>query len=333
MNILLTEDDPVNLLVLQGILGPLGHEVLTSVNAEEALALVAENDFDLLLLDVMMPDMDGLELTRRCRADPRLKDVPILLITALSTKADLVKGFEAGATDYVSKPFHSAELIYRVKVHLKHRSLHLSLEKTMNDLNLHALQVDRQQRELEAKEKELFEANRLLAEANRALLEFASKDSLTGLLNRRKGWDFMNYEEERARRTLKSIGVCLLDLDHFKTVNDTLVHEAGDLVLKTASQCLASTLRAADILIRWGGEEFLAVLPETDREALALVADKIRRSVEVYPWDLKDGRKITVSVGTTLKLPDDPWDQVVEKADRALYQAKEAGRNRVDFAP
>ena len=331
MKILVTEDDPVNLMLVKGILTPLGHQIVTAANGREALAQLETQIFDLLLLDVMMPDIDGFELTRTCRLDPRHRDVPILLLTALSSKNDLVKGFEAGATDYVSKPFHGTELLYRVKAHLQMRTLQLNMEKTMNELNLHMLQVDKKQRELEVKDRELSEANRLLAEANKALLEFASKDSLTGLFNRRKGWDYMEYEEERGRRSKKAMGVALLDLDKFKSINDMLGHEAGDKVLKTASACLASTLRSADILIRWGGEEFLAVLPETDEEGLLLVAEKIRKSVEEYPWQLADGRKITVSVGTSLKTTEDTWDKVIDAADKALYVAKANGRNQVAF--
>jgi len=331
MNILVTEDDPVNLLLVKGILAPLGHEITTAVNGTEAMKKIQETIFDVLLLDVMMPDIDGFALTRFCRQDPRHRDTPILLITALSGKNDLIKGFESGATDYVSKPFHATELLYRVKAHLQLRSLQLTMEKTMNDLNLQILQVDRQQQELQAKEKQLWESNQLLAEANRTLMELASRDSLTGLLNRRKGWDYMNYEEERSRRTKKPIGVALLDLDKFKSINDSLGHDAGDQVLKAASSCLTASLRAADVLIRWGGEEFLVIIPETDQDGLALVAEKIRKAVEDYPWALKDGRRITVSVGTTVKAPEQTWERVVDTADRALYQAKESGRNRVVF--
>jgi diguanylate cyclase (GGDEF)-like protein len=333
VKILIAEDDPVNVMLLQGILAPLGQEITKAANGTQAQAFLDQTTFDLLLFDVMMPGIDGLTLTRTCRQDPRHRDVPILLLTALSGKDDLLKGFEAGATDYVSKPFHAAEIHYRVKAHLQLRTLQLTMESTMNQLNLQMLEVDRKQRELEAKEKELQESNLLLAEANKALLEFASKDALTGLLNRRKGWDYMNYEQEKARPSQKPLGVALMDLDKFKSVNDTLGHETGDLVLKTATSCMVSALRGTDILIRWGGEEFLAVFPETDQAGLALVAEKLRKAVEIYPWALKDGRKITVSVGTAVKLPDDPWDTVIDKADLALYQSKEGGRNRVTFLP
>jgi len=329
LKLLVAEDDPINLMLVQGVLRPLGHEVVTARNGRQALEKMEENTFDLFLFDVMMPDVDGFTLCRECRKNPRHRDVPILMITALSGKADLIKAFEAGATDFVSKPFHATELQYRVKAHLQQRTLQLTMEAAVNQLNLQILEVDRKQKELEVKEKLLSETNQLLSEANKALLEFASKDSLTGLLNRRKGWDFMNYEEERSRRTLSPIGVAILDLDKFKAINDSYGHERGDDVLRVASACLARSLRNSDILIRWGGEEFLAVFPETDEEGLARAAEKIRLSVESYPWDLPRGTKVTVSIGTVVKTPDLVWDKAVEAADKALYRAKRQGRNRV----
>ena len=329
MNILIAEDDPVNLLLVKGILAPLGEELTTAKNGAEALALIKERSFDLFLFDVMMPDTDGLALTRVCRVDPRHRDIPVLLLTALSNKNDLLLGFEAGATDYIVKPFHASEVLYRVKAQLKLRGLQLTMEDAVNRLNLQALQVEQNQKELAEKEKALSQANVLLAEANKILADQASRDSLTNLFNRRKGWDYMKYEEEKSRRTKKSIGVALMDLDKFKLINDLFGHDVGDQVLKSASDCLISTLRATDILIRWGGEEFLAVMPDTDEEGVASVAEKIRKSVEQHPWKLADDRTVTVSIGTTLKTPQEGWEAVVDRADKALYQAKAEGRNRV----
>lgn len=333
MNILIAEDDPINMMLVQGVLGPLGHQIYAARDGGEAQDLMTERTYDLFLFDIMMPTADGLQLTRICRQDPRHRDVPILLLTALAAKDDLVKGFEAGATDYVAKPFHPTELLYRVKAHLQLRVLQLMMEETMNKLNLQMLQVDRQQQELAAKEKEVSEANRLLAEANKTLLDMASRDQLTGLLNRRKGWDYMFYEEEKSERSKKPIGVALIDLDKFKSVNDNLGHDMGDFVLKTASAVLSAALRASDILIRWGGEEFLAVFPETDEGGTLMAAEKIRSAIEAHPWTLPDGRWITISVGTAVKSPERPWDKTIEAADQALYRAKDAGRNRVEAEP
>jgi len=203
------------------------------------------------------------------------------------------------------------------------------MEETMNQLNLQMLAAEEARSLLEAKERQITEANRLLSEANRALMDMASRDQLTGLLNRRKGWDYMLYEEEKSQRSRQPIGVAVLDLDRFKDVNDELGHEAGDRVLETTAEVLRGTLRATDILIRWGGEEFLVVFPETDGVGTARIATKMREAIEAHPWSLADGRKITISVGTTVKTPEATWASAIEAADRALYRAKEGGRNRV----
>lgn len=329
MDLLLAEDDPINLSLVSVILKPLGHKLWVARDGGEALELLSTRTFDLLLFDVMMPVATGLDLARTCRQDPRHRDIPLLLLTALSTRDDLIRGFEAGATDYVAKPFHATELLYRVKAHLQLRSLQVKMEETMNQLNLQMLATEEARALLEAKERQISEANRLLSEANRTLMDMASRDQLTGLLNRRKGWDYMLYEEEKSQRSRHPIGVAVLDLDRFKAVNDELGHEAGDRVLETAAQVLRDTLRATDILIRWGGEEFLAVFPETDGPGTARIAAKMRAAIEVYPWDLADDRKVTVSVGTTVKEPEATWSSAIEAADRALYRAKEGGRNQV----
>lgn len=329
MNILIAEDDPINLMLVRGILEPLGHQLTTARDGGEAQNLMAQVTFDLFLFDIMMPVATGLELCHQCRHDPRHRDVPILLLTALASKDDLIRGFKAGATDYVAKPFHPTELLYRVKAHLKMRTLQLMMDDAVNRASLQMLELDRKQQELESKERELSEMNDLLSAANKTLLEMASRDPLTGLLNRRKGWDFLNYEEERSERTKRPICLALLDLDKFKSVNDNLGHETGDVVLKAAAGILQATVRASDIVIRWGGEEFLIAFPETDLQGGLQAAEKIRAAFEAHPWPLPDGRTMTVSIGVTEKLPGQSWDHAIDHADRGLYSAKESGRNRI----
>jgi len=332
MTILIAEDDPVNLMLVKGILNPLGHELKTASDGAEALEAIKAQIFDLFLFDVMMPNVDGFGLAQECRKDPRHRDVPILILTALSSKNDIIKGFEAGATDYISKPFHATELLHRVKAHLRIREFQLKMEAAVNEANLLALETERHHRELEAKDAELTKINRSLQDANKKLGDLASTDTLTGLFNRRKGWDFMGYEEERSRRSKKPVGVVLMDIDHFKQVNDTWGHETGDKVLQQTAKILTEGLRSADILIRWGGEEFLIVMPETDQDAAKNVAEKIRQSIESAAWDILGDSSLTISLGVAIKTPDVDWDTTIAMADRALYNAKEGGRNRVEVA-
>jgi diguanylate cyclase (GGDEF)-like protein len=319
---LVVDDEPLNLKLVQTLLAHVDLDVVTAGNGADAQALMAQRTFDLLLFDVMMPDIDGLALTRWARQDPNHKDVPILVLTSLSSKKSLLEAFEAGAVDFLTKPFHGPELVYRVKAQLKLRTLQRRMEAFANQLNLQILKA----METEA---ELTMSQQALAEANRTLAEWAHKDTLTGLWNRRKAWDLMEYESHRSHRKARTIGVAMVDIDLFKGINDTLGHDQGDLILKQTAAILADTVRKGDILARWGGEEFLAVFPETDLNGAVAAAEKLRAAVCEATWSLPDRPGITISLGVALKTPGVDWTPVLKDADLALYRAKEAGRNRV----
>jgi diguanylate cyclase (GGDEF)-like protein len=320
---LVADDEPLNLRLIESILKPVDLELVFASDGREAQKLMAERTFDLLLFDIMMPEIDGLELTRWARKDPSHKDVPTLILTSMAGKETLMQAFEAGAVDYLTKPFHGPELIYRVKAQLKLRTLQRRMEDFANELNLQVLKAMQT-------EAELLQSQAALAEANKTLTDWAHRDTLTGLWNRRKAWDLMEYEAERSNRQDRCIGVAMMDLDKFKTVNDTLGHDVGDLVLKQAAAALTRTLRKGDILARWGGEEFLAVFPETDLEGSKAAAEKLRAAIQGSTWTLADRPGMTVSIGVAVKGPSVDWDSTLKEADLALYRAKEGGRNRVE---
>jgi diguanylate cyclase (GGDEF)-like protein len=319
---LVVDDEPLNLKLVQSLLSPVDLEVVVANDGFEAQDLMARRTFDLLLFDIMMPGLDGLALTRWARQDPLHKDVPILILTSMVGKEALMKAFEAGAVDFLTKPFHGPELLYRVQAQLKLRKLQRRMETFANELNLQVLRAMRT-------EEELRQSQHALEEANKTLAAWAHQDTLTGLWNRRKAWDLMEYEAHRSCRQNRTIGVAMLDLDKFKAINDSLGHDVGDTVLKTAAGAMGRSLRKGDILARWGGEEFLAVFPETDLPGTLAAAEKLRAAVEGASWDLPDRPGVTVSVGVSLKGPEHDWDQALKEADLALYRAKEGGRNRV----
>jgi len=319
---LVADDEPLNHRLLQTLLSPLGLELVMAESGLHAQKLMETRTFDLLLFDILMPDLDGLTLTRWARKDPLHKDVPILILTSMTGKDVLVEAFEAGAVDFLTKPFHGPELIHRVKAQLKLRLLQRRMEAFANELNLQVLKAMKT-------EAELLQSKDELADANRTLSDWAHRDSLTGLWNRRKAWDLMEYEAERSIRNARTIGVAMLDLDKFKSINDTLGHDVGDQVLKQAAVALRETLRKGDLLARWGGEEFLAVFPETDLRGTLAAAEKLRLAVQTAAWSLTDRPGMTVSIGVALKHPSVDWDPVLKEADTALYRAKENGRNRV----
>jgi len=326
MSALVVDDEPINLLLIQTLLKPLDLEVSTARDGLAAQTAMRERSFDLLMFDIMMPGLDGLELTRWARTQPVYKDIPILVLTSLTSKETLLQAFEAGAVDFLTKPFYGPELIHRVQAQLKLRELQRHMEEFANQLNLQVLKAMKT-------EAELMQSQTALAEANKTLAEWAHKDTLTGLWNRRKALDLMDYEASRSHRASRTIGVAMLDLDKFKSVNDTLGHDQGDLVLKTAASTLAKNVRTSDILARWGGEEFLAVFPEAGLEGTKIAAEKLRTAIEAAPWSLPDRPGMTVSIGVAVKYPETPWDEAIKQADAALYHAKEGGRNRVAANP
>lgn len=294
--ILIVDDEP-------GTLGTLGsylsveYETLTAHNAEVALELLNQHQPDLILLDVWMPGIDGLELQRRLRQDGRTRRVPIILVSAFGETPDIVQGLHEGANDYVAKPINLAILEARIKTHLKVARLVKRLE-----------------------------------EANERLAELATYDDLTGVLNRRTILANLDAEFQRSRRYDRALSFFMMDLDDFKSVNDTYGHAAGDSVLNGIVECLRSSLRTTDVLGRYGGEEFCVILPETTILRAVQVAERVRDSVEHSSFNL-DGQSIflTLSIGvSTLRNPmHTKADDLIKEADSALYEAKRSGKNRV----
>jgi len=269
---------------------------------------------ELVLMDIRMPEMDGIEACRRLKADPRFHDLPVLMVTAQPEDDELQVAFEAGASDYIRKPVHRAVLLTRVEAAL------------------------RLQRELErgrARERDLLEAQRLLERANANLHRLANLDALTGIANRRQ-FDYTFDEEwRRAFREDQPLALLILDIDCFKSYNDTYGHQAGDACLKAIAQVLqAAVKRAGDLAARYGGEEFAVILPWTDGPGALTVAEQLRLAIEELriPHEASPlGGQVTVSVGAATAFPRARGSRqdLVASADRALYRAKSGGRNCV----
>jgi diguanylate cyclase (GGDEF)-like protein len=296
--LLIVDDSPDNLEILSTRLRFRGYAVETATGGREALERVARHAPDLILLDVMMPDLDGFEVTRRVKRNPSLPFIPIILVTARDSTEDKVAGLDAGADDYLTKPINFPELEARVRSMLRIKELQDEL-----------------------------------GEKNRELEQLSISDGLTGLFNHRHLQELVHEEFERARRTGEPLSVVMLDLDHFKRVNDLYGHQAGDRVLQQLAEILRHTAREIDKLGRYGGEEFLAVLPDTDPEAAAVFAERVREGVARHLFSIGRGEplRLTVSCGTaTYPHPGvyNPWT-LVQRADQAMYAAKAAGRNRI----
>jgi two-component system cell cycle response regulator len=295
--ILIAEDDPISRRMLQSFLVKWDYEVIAASNGTEALRILNTPDAPpLALLDWMMPGMEGPEICREIRRDPERPYTYLLLLTGRSQKEDLLKGLEAGADDYLTKPFDTQELRARLLV-----------GQRILDLQHH-----------------------LLA-ATEELRFRASHDMLTGVANRAAVLDAVNREHARQLRDGGSFGIILADLDHFKDVNDTHGHLAGDAVLREAANRMKASVRTYDTVGRYGGEEFLIVVPSGDASGTAAVAERIRTALSEHPIITDSGPvSITASLGIAISALEAETRELLRSADEALYNAKARGRNRVE---
>lgn len=321
-SILIVDDNPQNIQLVASHLKQEGYRISFSQSGRDVLQKIENAAFDLILLDIMMPEMDGFEICTRVREHPEYREVPIIFLAAKIDKESIVKGFEVGAVDYIEKPFHGAELLARIRTHLELKAYRERVEQINIQLNKEILNGIKMQEELEA-------SKAALEEMNRKLYEKATKDALTKLFNRRKMTDLIEYEYDRAQRNTLPFSIIITDIDHFKKVNDTYGHDCGDVVLEEISRALMSMIRKQDQVGRWGGEEFLLLLPETDTEGALTLAEKMRSKIEKSTYCCgKTELKITMTFGIS-SFTDEKTDKtVIKEADLALYDGKNNGRNR-----
>jgi two-component system cell cycle response regulator len=302
MRILIAEDDSISRHVLLKTLQKWDHEVVACSDGSQAWHFLKEHDSpQLAILDWMMPGMDGLQICRAVRERVAEPYVYILLLTAKTQSEDLIAGMEAGADDYLTKPLNAQEL--RVKIHAGQRVLDLQAE---------------------------------LIAAREALRLQATHDPLTGLWNRGAILDILSQEMIRSGREGQAVGVAMADLDNFKCINDTYGHQVGDMVLQEAANRMRSIVRPYDLVGRYGGEEFLIILPGCDTPAAVTVAERLRTSIQGEPVILAEGKRLSITcslgVASNQEISEVKIDRLIGVADKVLYQAKRAGRNCVKFA-
>ena len=449
--VLVVDDIPTNVRLLEARLAAEYYDVLTAQSGREALEICARENVDIVLLDVMMPVMDGFEVCRRLKADPRTHHIPVLMITALDQPSDRVRGLEVGADDFLSKPVDDVQLMARVKSLVRLKSLtdelraraltgqQIAIEdaiRAMDNISAEAgsiLLIDSDDRhaerikqyltaehrvdiltqpadavfqvagahyelvlvamdlpdfdplrvcsqirtlehtrslpiiliadeadkprvvraldlgindfimrpvdrnELAARVKTQIRRQRYALELRESVsntMALAVTDELTGLYNRRYFDRHMHVMLSKAHSQDRRLALMILDVDHFKAVNDTHGHDAGDLVLKEFSARLKRNIRGVDLACRFGGEEFVVLMPDTDQNQAEAVAERVRQAVAERAFEVPGGRSlwITVSAGVALRESDsDTAETLIKRADVALYRAKREGRNRVVF--
>ena len=299
MKVLIAEDDSLLRQMLRGALAAAGHQLITAANGLDAWEMLQREHVRMLIVDWMMPGLDGPELIRRIRGAGWPGYTYIILLTAKTGRDDVVEGLNAGADDYVTKPFQQDELLARMGVGTRILELETRLSESL--------------------------------EREEAL---ATRDSLTGLPNRRALYDRARAELNRAEREKRSVGVIMLDIDHFKLINDRFGHAAGDEALRRVAEVLQKSKRDYDYTGRWGGDEFLTILPGTSMLQAGLVAERIRASIDMVRLEVggADTVELRSSLGVACASPATSpigIDDLLNQADGALYRAKADGRNRV----
>jgi diguanylate cyclase (GGDEF)-like protein len=327
-SLLIVDDQPNNIKVLFDFLVDNGFRVLVAQDGESALQKAANAAPHLILLDVMMPGIDGFETCRRLKQEEATKDIPVIFMTALSDTPYSVKGFEVGAVDYVTKPIRQEEILARVKTQLSMRKMYDELKEKSRILNLKNAQLQDEVRKREQAEAELRKANEML-------YRLATVDGLTEVPNRRYFDDYLQREWQRAIRESSALSFILCDIDHFKRYNDRYGHLEGDSCLKAVAKGLESALRrGSDIVARYGGEEFGLLLPDTGCAGALEVTKRVQAAIRelAIRHEASDvDEYLTVSLGVATLTPsrgNEPA-RLIDAADQALYMAKREGRNCV----
>jgi two-component system, cell cycle response regulator len=311
MNLLVVDDEETLRSVVSQVLSADGFEVAEAASGEEALEAFRSQSHPLVITDIRMSGMSGIELLTQIKAHN--PDTQVVIMTSHASLDSALTCLRAGAYDYLIKPFESLDLISAVAAR------------------------DAEKARLVAQNRELVEqlqrANEELQEANDALKEMAVRDGLTSLYNHRYFQEALTRELSRSRRYQKECSVIFMDVDHFKTYNDTHGHPEGDSLLKRLSDILMDHVRSSDLAARYGGEEFVLLLPETTKDSALRMAETLREKVELEPFRGREQQplgKVTISVGVAT-FPADGADppSVMAFADQLLYKAKHGGRNMV----
>lgn len=291
--VLIVDDNANNVRLLSEILEDEGYEVFSIDNGLPVIDTTEVIKPDIILLDIMMPYMDGFQVCQLLKTHPELKEIPVIMVTAKTEGADIKRALELGSFDYIKKPFDEIEVIARIQSALRYR------------------------------------------EQQNILKEMATRDSLTRLYNHSLLMELLEKDLAKSDRDNTGLAFIMLDIDHFKKVNDSYGHLVGDGVLKELASLLLSSSRTGDIVGRYGGEEFGIVLPQIDLAGTRTLCERLREKVagHQFPWE-KGSINVTISIGVSFKEPGQSLtgNDMVKIADEALYKAKHAGRNRVEIS-
>jgi diguanylate cyclase (GGDEF)-like protein len=316
--ILVVDDNPTNLEVISETLSGTAWEILVAIDGESAIAQADYARPELILLDVMMPGMDGFTTCEQLKCNPNTQHIPVIFTTALADTNHKIRGFEVGAVDYITKPFDRREVLARIRTHLRLQTLQ------------HQLRQQNEQLQAEIRERQRVEYQ--LQQANAQLERLVIIDPLTQLANRRRFSEYLQASWDRLRREQQPLSLLLCDVDRFKLYNDTYGHPQGDQCLRQIARAIKCAIRRpADLAARYGGEEFAVILPNTAREGAGEVARSVQTQVSalrlVHGHAPTGWVTLSIGVATTIPTGDVSVDTLVVQADQLLYAAKAQGRN------
>jgi len=299
-NVLIVEDKDFELRKIEETLRADKHNMLNAENGAEAMERIASQDFDLIIVSLNLEGEDGLRLCSHLKSNEKTRSVPLVMIAGEEDMDRIAHGLEIGAHDYILRPVERSELLARARTQIRRKRFQERLRASFD-----------------------------------VSLSMALMDSLTGLYNRRYLEVHLDKLLNKNQESKKSLAVMMLDIDHFKPVNDTYGHKAGDEALKIFAERIKDNLRSFDLVARLGGEEFVVILPDVSERRTYMVAERLRRAIADVPFDVghEDGPiKISTSIGgTIIDFEDHTVQEVLERADKCLYQAKEEGRDCVVF--
>jgi two-component system cell cycle response regulator len=297
MKILIVEDEFISRRMVKKFLVDAGYEIVEAEDGKSAWELFQNEPFHLVITDWLMPRLNGLELVKKIRESEHKSYTYIIMLTAKDDKDNIVFGLESGVDEYLTKPFNGRELVARVASGMRI----LRLEEQ--------LKLAQQQMEI-----------------------LAMRDELTGLLNRRAIEEYAESEFNMTERKVRALSVILLDIDHFKNVNDRFGHKTGDYALQQVAKVLTSNLRNYDRVGRWGGEEFMLILPDTQLKDALAAAERVRIEISAMKISLEAGETFSIHISLGVACTTSQFSsltKLIDAADQAMYLAKEAGRNRV----
>ncbi len=304
--ILLVEDSKSQAETAKDFLERNGYEVILAEDGKTAIKTVKTSPVDIILLDLVLPDMSGNEVCRYLKLNEDTKGIPIIMLTVKGEVTDKVAGLEAGADDYLPKPYNNVELNARIYATLRTKAL----------------------------QDELKQKTRQLEELLKQLEIMAITDQITVLYNRRHLEIILKEEFKRTFRDKTPLTCMMIGIDDFKRINDMFGHNAGDMVLKETAKIITESAREADTVARWGGEEFIIILPQTKKEEALQAATRIVKAISEHNFQDIPNERITVSIGVTSiphpSLDIDSEEKLIQATDRALYEAKLKGRNRIE---